>query len=176
MTGTLGGRHGAAEGGGDPRSAARLAAVQALYQIELGGGSVTQVVEQFLRDRLREDAAGGEAGETPKLDTALFTSIVRGVREKSSEIDGMIASTLTSGWPLERLEIVLRCILRAGAYELSARGRLPARAAINEYVELAHEFYAGAEPGMVNGILDRLARTLRPEEFEGGRRPDSGDG
>jgi N utilization substance protein B len=88
----------------------------------------------------------------------------------------MIASALMAGWSVERLEIVLRCILRAGTYELATPGRLPARAAINEYVELAHEFYAGPEPGMVNGILDRLARTLRADEFAEGGRAGDGDG
>jgi N utilization substance protein B len=90
---------------------------------------------------------------------------VRGVAERAEDIDRMLASALTESWTVERLEVVLRCILRAGAYELLARPGVPARAAINEYVELAHAFYAGAEPGMVNGLLDRLARLLRPEEF-----------
>jgi N utilization substance protein B len=155
---------------GDPRSAARLAAVQALYQIEQGGGSTTEVIEQFLRHRM-----GGEGGVEVKHDTTLFSAIVRGVAERAADIDRMLASALAEGWTLERLEIVLRCVLRAGAYELMARERMPARAAINEYVELAHAFYSGAEPGMVNGILDRLARTLRPEEFAGARGA-AGDG
>jgi N utilization substance protein B len=153
----------------DPRSAARLAAVQALYQIEQGGGSTTEVIEQFLRHRVRDE---GAEGEPVKADTTLFSAIVRGVHERAADIDRMLASVLTEGWTLERLEIVLRCMLRAGTYELLARGRMPARAAINEYVELAHAFYSGAEPGMVNGILDRLARTLRPEEFAGARGGD----
>jgi N utilization substance protein B len=164
MTASPGGRRDAPPTGRniDRRSAARLAAVQALYQIELAGGSTTEVVEQFLRHHLREreeDAAFG------KPDTALFAAIVRGVAERAEDIDRMLASTLTESWTVERLEVVLRCILRAGAYELLARPGVPARAAINEYVELAHAFYAGAEPGMVNGLLDRLARLLRPEEF-----------
>lgn len=164
MTTSPGGRRSALPTGRntDRRSAARLAAVQALYQIELAGGSTTEVVEQFLRHHLRERE---EDGTSAKPDTALFAEIVRGVAERSEDIDRMLASTLTESWTLERIEVVLRCILRAGAYELLGRPGVPARAAINEYVDLAHAFYAGAEPGMVNGLLDRLARLLRPEEF-----------
>jgi N utilization substance protein B len=165
MTAPRGGRRGAPATGraADGRSAARLAAVQALYQVELTGGSPTEVVEQFLRHHLRErrEDDGGVAG----IDAGLFAEIVRGVARRGEDIDRMLALALTESWTLERLEVVLRCILRAGAYELLARPGMPARAAINEYVELAHAFYAGAEPGMVNGLLDRLARRLRPDEF-----------
>jgi len=89
------------------------------------------------------------------------------VRVRQAEIDDMLNAALADEWPLDRVELVLRGILRAGVCELvSARG-VPARAIINEYVDLAHAFYAGAEPGMVNGVLDKLARRLRPDEFVG---------
>lgn len=153
-------------------SAARLAAVQALYQIELSGGSPDEVIEQFRRYRLGEDIEGEKAVQ-PNAD--LFTEIVRGVCRRRGELADMLSAALTDRWPLERLQIVLRSILYAGIYELLARREVPARAAINEYVDLAHAFYAGAEPGMVNGILDRLARRLRPGELNDDAGTDAGD-
>ena len=154
-------------------SAARLAAVQALYQIELSGGSVDGALEQFLRYRL-DDHVGAESAVKP--DSDLFTEIVRGVGRRRSELDDILSAALTDKWPLQRLEIVLRNILYAGIYELLARDSVPARAVITEYVDLAHAFYAGAEPGMVNGILDHVARRLRPGELgPGGAGTASGD-
>lgn len=146
-----------------PQSAARLHAVQALYQIALSGESTDHVLEEFLRHRIDANLDGVEAVR-PK--TELFTELVRGSSHRRDEIHDVIASALSQGWPLERLETILRCILEAGVYELLA-GSVPARVVITEYVDVAHAFYSGAEPGMVNGILDRLARKLRPGEFEG---------
>ena len=143
-------------------SAARLAAVQALYQIALSGESMSVVLEEFLRHRLGDSL---DEAESVKPKAALFTEIVRGASRRRSEIDEMLAAVLTESWPIDRLETVLRCILEAGVFELLARSQAPARVVITEYVDLAHAFYAGPEPGMVNGILDRLARTLRPGEF-----------
>lgn len=142
--------------------AARLCAVQALYQIALSGAPMDAVLEEFLRHRIREPS---DEGETIRPRVTLFTELVRGTHRRRDEIDGMIAATLTEAWSLERLETVLRCIVEAGVYELLCRSQTPARVVINEYVDLAHAFYAGSEPGMVNGILDRLARRLRPAEF-----------
>lgn len=153
---------------GAPRqSAARLAAVQALYQIELSDDSPDEVVLQFLDSR-REgeiDAPEGDKAVPPK--TELMTEIVRGVHGRLSDIDDMLESALSDDWSVARIEHVLRCIMRAGAFELTARQNVPARVVINEYVELAQAFYAGSEPGMVNGVLDKLARNLRPKEFGG---------
>jgi transcription antitermination protein NusB len=152
---------------GAPRqSAARLAAVQALYQVELSDDSADDVVLQFLENR-REgeiDAPEGEPAVPPK--TELMTEIVRGVHGRLADLDDMLGAALSDDWSVARVEHVLRCILRAGAYELLARGNVPARVVINEYVELAQAFYGGAEPGMVNGVLDKLARNLRPDEFD----------
>jgi N utilization substance protein B len=150
-------------------SAARLAAVQALYQIELGGGSMEDALLDFLGERGNEtvDAPDGETAVPPDKD--LFTEIVRGVWARRGELDEMIAAALVTGWPLERLEVVIRCILEAGVYELLSRSKVPARVVIDEYVELAHAFYSGAEPGMVNGVLDSLARRLRPDELSGAK-------
>ena len=147
-------------------SAARLAAVQALYQIDLGGGSMEDALLDFLRERGNEtvDASDGEIAVPPDRD--LFAEIVRGVWARREELADMIGAALVDGWPLNRLEIVLRCILQAGVYELLARPSVPVRVVIDEYVDLAHAFYAGAEPGMVNGVLDTLAHRLRPDEFD----------
>lgn len=146
-------------------SAARLFAVQALYQIAMSGASMDSVLEEFLRHRLRDADDTVDVPEAVKPKAELFSELVRGAIRRREEINDMIAAVLPENWSLDRLESVLRCILEAGVYELLARRRTPARVVINEYVDLTHAFYAGAEPGMVNGILDRLARKVRPAEF-----------
>jgi N utilization substance protein B len=152
-------------GGGRKRSAARLAAVQALYQIDLTGAAVETVVAEFIKHRLERDIDGDNYGA---VDRALFADIVTGASHRRQELDRMIAAALTEEWPLERLEVTLRAILRAGAYELAGRRDVPARVTLNEYMDLAHAFFAGKEPGLVNGVLDRLAKTLRPDDLEPG--------
>lgn len=152
---------------GRRRSAARLAAVQALYQIDLAGIPEEGVITEFVKHRLGCEIDGDSYGEA---DATLFADIVRGAGQRRTDLDGMIGAALSREWPLERLEVILRAILRAGTYELLARPDVPARVAISEYLDIAHAFFAGKEPGLVNGVLDRLARTLRPEEIvEGGR-------
>jgi N utilization substance protein B len=143
------------------RGAARLAAVQALYQIDLTSASPEPVVAEFRRHRLEEDEAGGVPA-----DRAFFDELVVGAYTRRAEIDALLAPLLAAGWTLERLETVLRAILRAGAFEIVARGDIPARVVIDEYVSVAHAFFSGQEPGVVNGILDRLARQRRAGEFE----------
>jgi len=147
-------------------SAARLAAIQVLYQIDLGGGSMEDALLDFLHERGDEtvDAPDGEIAIQP--DRNLFAEIVRGVWVRREELADMIGAALVDDWPLNRLEIVLRCILEAGAYELLARPDVPVRVIISEYVDLGHAFYAGAEPGMINGVLDTLAHRLRLDEFD----------
>lgn len=148
-------------------SAARLAAVQALYQIELSGDPMEDVLFQFLtRPGGQIDAPEGQDAVEPKSE--LLTEIVRGVHGRVGELDEMLGAALVEGWPIGRIEQVLRCILRAGAYELAHRRDTPLRVVIHEYVDLAHAFYGGPEPGMVNGVLDKLARELRPKEMAGG--------
>jgi N utilization substance protein B len=149
------------------RSVARLAAVQALYQIDLSAAPAETVIAEFLRHRLGREIDGEQYGEA---DPALFADIVTGTTERRAELDSAISGVLTPDWPLERLETVLRAILRAGAYELLARLDVPARVVISEYLDIAHAFYAGKEPGLVNGVLDRLAHVLRPGDLEDGRR------
>jgi N utilization substance protein B len=149
---------------GRRRTAARLAAVQALYQIDLTNTSVETVVAEFVKHRLGHDMDGENFGE---VDNTLFADIVRGAMERRGDLDHMIGAALTPDWPLERLETVLRAILRAGTYELLARSDVPAPVVISEYLDVAHAFFSSKEPGLVNGVLDRLARTLRPDPLRG---------
>jgi N utilization substance protein B len=152
---------------GRRRTAARLAAVQALYQIDLTNAAVDVVIAEFVKHRLGHEMDGENFGE---VDATLFTDIVRGAMERRGDLDRMIGAALTPDWPLERLETVLRAILRAGAYELLARSDVPAPVVISEYLDVTHAFFSNKEPGLVNGVLDRLARTLRPDLLqEGGR-------
>ena len=147
------------------RSAARLAAVQALYQIDLGGAAPEAVIAEFRVHRFGRELDGENYGEA---DTALFAEIVKGVVARQAELDRALAGALTPEWPLERLETVLRAILRAGAFELLALGDIPARVVISEYLDIAHAFFAGKEPGLVNGVLDHIAHRLRPGDLEEG--------
>ena len=157
-------------GGTARRSAARLAAVQALYQIDHSGTPGDQVLEEFLKFRLG-DSFDTEHDVAPHKN--LFSEIVHGVGARRADIDDVISAALSNKWTFERVEIILRAILRAGVYELEARKDTPARVVITEYVDIAHAFYEGQEPGMVNGMLDRISRSLRPAEFGEGT-PDNG--
>jgi N utilization substance protein B len=153
--------------GGHKRSLARLAAVQALYQIELNAvgaseGALDTVIREFVSHRF-EAGGGEEEVDFSETDRALFADVVKGVAARREALDGMIAAALPEDWPLDRLESVLRAILRAGAYELWARADIPVRVVISEYIDVAHAFFFGKEPGMVNAILDRLGRQLRTE-------------
>lgn len=152
--------------GRDRRRQARMAAVQAVYQIELGEASPRSVILEFLEHRLDEDIDGLRLGE---VDRPLFTELVEQVWARREEFDDMTAAVLDEAWQVERLERLLRLILRCGCYELTERRDIPARVVMNEYVELARAFFGGKEPAMVNGILDRLAHELRPEEFDPGQ-------
>lgn len=147
------------------RSVARLAAVQALYQIDLSGAPPAAVVAEFQKHRLGREQDGENYGEA---DTALFADIVTGTIARQADLDRALSGALTADWPLERLETVLRAVLRAGAYELAARTDVPARVVISEYLDIAHAFFSGKEPGLVNGVLDRIAHVLRPGDLESG--------
>jgi N utilization substance protein B len=146
---------------GPARSAARLAAVQALYQMEMTGAAATAALTDV---RLRSGAVSDDGGEGVAVDEAMLKDLVEGATERREDLDARIAGHLAEGWSFDRLEIVLRAILRAGAYEIVARPDVPLRVAINEWVDLAHAFYAGKEPGFVNGVLDRIGREARPDE------------
>jgi N utilization substance protein B len=146
------------------RSLARLAAVQALYQLELNRGLKPEtVIAEFARHRLGREIDGESYGEA---DIALFAEIVRGTAADRERLDREISAVLTEEWPLLRLETVLRAILRAGAYELVHRPDIPPRVSISEYTGIAHAFFTGKEPGLANGVLDRLGRILRPVEMQ----------
>lgn len=148
------------------RGVARLTAVQALYQIDVSKSPVEPVVAEFIRYRLADADTTGTAGEgSDEIDTELFLAIVRGAHEEREMLDKMIQSSLAEGWSLARMDKVLLAILRAGAWELFARRDVPVRVAITEYVDIAHAFFEGKEPGFVNGVMDRLARLLRPEDM-----------
>lgn len=155
-------RSGASARAARQRSSARLAAVQALYQMELGGSTPDQVLREFLEVRLKEDVDGFSLAEA---DRRLFAELVRGVAAEAQDLDDMLAAVLDEDWPVSRLEPLLLALLRAGAYELSARPGVPARVVISEYLAVADAFFSGKEPALVNGVLDRIARALRPEEF-----------
>jgi N utilization substance protein B len=144
--------------------------VQALYQIDLTSGDSASVIREFRQHRIE--------GEGGKADGEFFAAIVAGVGARGEEIDAKLAPLLAEGWALPRLETVLRAILRAGAFELLARGDVPARVVIDEYVNVARAFFSDREPGVVNGILDRLARNVRADEFEGqpGAAEDAAEG
>jgi N utilization substance protein B len=143
------------------RHAARLAAVQALYQMELTGENAETVAEEFTAYRF-----GGDSELVPaEPDEAFFGAIVRGVPEQQVKIDAAITDCLADGWRLSRVDSILRAILRAGVYELIARPDVPAKVVIDEYVELAHDFFSGDETSFANAALDKLARIKRAAEF-----------
>ena len=150
-----------APGGFDARRAARLGAVQAIYQMELAGADAESVAQEFVDHRLgREpEISGGVA------DEEFFRAIVNGVPHHQVEIDRSIARVLAADWRLERVDSILRAILRAASFELIARRDVPAKAVIDEYVEIAHAFFSGDEPSFVNAALDKLAHRKRAAEF-----------
>ncbi len=151
------------------RTAARVAAVQALFQSEQGPENPETVIDQFVRHRLGElpGTGGYEEGRVPDAHVKLFGRIVRMAAEKQDALDAILIGALPEEWPLARLDPVLRALLRAAGAELAMRDGPPARVVINEYLDVAHGFFAGEEPRMANGLMDRLARALRPKEFVG---------
>lgn len=151
-----------------PRTAARVGAVQALFQSEQGPESPESVIDQFVRHRLGElpDSGGYEEGRVPDADVALFGRIVRTAVAEQDRLDAMISDALPEEWPLGRLDPVLRALLRAAGGEFTMADGPPGRVVINEYLDVANGFFSGDEPRMVNGLLDRLGRQLRPQDFE----------
>lgn len=153
----------------NPRSAARMAAVQALYQMDLAGTDLNEVIHEFvtLRFPVQVGAEPGENGEMLQgADATFFAEILRGVVRRQRDIDPLVDQTLATGWRLVRVDSILRAILRAGLFELMERRDVPARVVINEYINAAHAFFAEDEPKVVNGVLDRLARRFRAAEFD----------
>ena len=145
------------------RSAARLAAVQALYQQEMEGIPVARLLREFHEHRL---GATIEEAQYVEAEQSFFDDVVSGVDSRRAEIDEVITGKLAEGWSLERLDRPMRAILRAGAYELLARKDVPVASVISEYVDVAHAFYDKRESGFVNGLLDAVAKEARPARAE----------
>ncbi|MCH8617052.1 transcription antitermination factor NusB [Sphingomonas sp. SM33] len=140
------------------RSAARLAAVQALYQHDMEGTPVPRLLKEFHEHRL---GATIEEAQYIEAEQSFFDDVVSGADARRDEIDTVIASKLAEGWSLERLDRPMRAILRAGTYELLARADVPVASVISEYVDVAHAFYDKRESGFVNGLLDAVAKEAR---------------
>ena len=149
------------------RSAGRLAAVQALYQLEVMDQTPDAVLKDFISGRqggvaIVEDTDNSREQyvQLAEADSELLVGIVRCVENRGSEVNSMMANSLSAEWPAERLELIVKSILRAAISELLTRSDIPARATISEFVDVAHAFYPGPEPRMVNAVLDRVARAL----------------
>jgi N utilization substance protein B len=140
------------------RSAARLAAVQALYQQEMEGTPTARLLKEFHDHRL---GATIEDAQYHAAERDFFDNIVTGTHARRAEIDGLISQRLAEGWTLERLDRPMRALLRAGAYELIARPDVPVASVITEYVDVAHAFFDKRESGFVNGLLDAIAKEAR---------------
>ena len=144
------------------RAAARLGAVQALYQMDLAGTDVGETLAQFSSRAAGNNFEDGECGEA---DYKFLVEIVDGTVREQATIDPVVDKQLDVSWPLHKLDATIRAILRAAAYELMFMERVPARVSIAEYVGVTNAFYEGDEPKFVNAVLDGLARKRRPEEF-----------
>ncbi len=149
-------------GMGERRSAARLAAVQALYQMDLTGKTLEAIIREFERHWMGKEI---EEDQYKPADSALFRVIVQGVLDKQRRIDPTVDDLLAKGWPLKRIENVMRAILRAGAWELLYSPDVPVKVVISEYVDIARAFFEREETSMVNAVLDRLAREARAGEL-----------
>ncbi len=146
----------------EKRSASRLGAVQALYQMDIAGAPVSDVFAEFESHWLGREVEGDAY---KPAEVKFFREVVEGVLRDQRGLDREIDAVLAKGWPLKRIEAILRAVLRAGAYELSARKDIPAKVVITEYVDVANAFVDKDEAGMANAVLDTLARDLRADEF-----------
>ena len=144
------------------RRASRLAAVQVLYEIDRSAASADEVISAACD----QGAVLDESGLGHPADARLLAAVARGAMDNLETLDGMIDDALASGWTTARLETLMRAVLRAGAGELLVGKEVPARVVISDYVDVAHAFWDRGEPGMVNAVLDRLARRLRAAEFD----------
>lgn len=155
-----------------PRTVSRMAAVQALYQMDLAGTDAGDVIEQFMSPPAsagseQPDDAGRETLTSLEgADTTFFADVVKGVVRRQREIDPLVDQQLRTGWRLVRVDSILRAILRGGVFELLERSDVPARVTINEYINIAKAFFEADEPKVVNGVLDRIAHKVRAKEFE----------
>jgi transcription antitermination protein NusB len=145
------------------RGAARLAAVQALYQMDVASTPINDILAQFESHWIGREVEGEQY---LPAEAAFFRDVVTGVLAEQRKLDPLIDAALAQKWPLKRIETILRAVLRAGAYELDRRSDVPARVIVSEYVDVAHAFVDKDETGMVNAVLDQLARRLRAAEFD----------
>jgi N utilization substance protein B len=145
------------------RGAARLAAVQALYQMDVAGTGLNDILAEFEGHWIGREVEGEQY---LPAEAAFFRDVVGGVLREQRKLDPLIDSVLEQSWPLKRIETILRAVLRAGAYELDHRRDVPARVVVSEYVDVAHAFVDRDETGMANAVLDQIARKLRAAEFE----------
>lgn len=158
-----------------PRTKARIASVQALYQMEISGVDVGEVVKEFQKLRfkplrqkkLKNDIMNENAHEDfSDTDTSFFSELVYGVVRRQKEIDPLVHEQLAAGWKLVRVDAILRAILRAGTFEMLEMKTVPGRVIINEYINIAHAFFSEDEPRVINGILDKIGRIMRPNDFK----------
>jgi N utilization substance protein B len=145
------------------RGAARLAAVQALYQMDVAATGLNEIFAEFESHWLGQEIEGSQY---LPAEVAFFRQVVGGVVEDQRAIDQMLDAALCKGWPLKRIEALMRAILRAGVYELQKRTDIPARVIVSEYVDVAHAFVDAEETGMINAVLHELARKLRAADFQ----------
>src|SRR6476620_11011468 len=144
------------------RGAARLAAVQALYQMALAGTGLNDILAEFESHWIGREVEGAQY---LPAEAAFFRDVVSGVVREQRSLDPLVDKALAEGWPLKRIEAILRAVLRAGAYELGHRNDVPARVVVSEYVDVANAFVDKDETGMVNAVLDQIARRFRGGEF-----------
>jgi transcription antitermination protein NusB len=146
----------------EKRRASRLSAVQALYEMEIGGKGVLEAMGEFETYWIGKDVDGIKL---PQADSDFFRDVLGGVVREQRKVDRVVDDALADGWPLTRIEMVLRQALRAGTYELMFREDVPAKAVISEYVAVIRAFYEGDEPGLINAVLDKIARIVRTGEM-----------
>lgn len=158
------------EGRAAQRSRARLMAVQALYQMDIAQTDLNEILAEFTSTTLEEDdgrlKVEGEPARVAPFDGKFFEDLTRGVVAEQRDVDPLIQTHLADGWRLARIDSTMRAILRSGAYEIVARDDVPMRVVISEYLDIAHAFFDGEEPKVVNAVLDRLARERRAREVE----------
>ncbi|MDA9510953.1 antitermination protein NusB [Bradyrhizobium sp. CCBAU 11386] len=153
---------GASEKKANRRGAARLAAVQALYQMDIAGAGINDIFAEFESYWLGNEVEGDTY---LPAEAAFFRDVVSGVVRDQKKLDPLIDEALSKGWPLKRIEAILRAVLRAGAYELQHRKDVPGRVVVSEYVDVANAFVDREETGMVNAVLDQIGRQFRGDEF-----------
>ena len=161
-----------ADAGSRARSAARLGAVQALYQMDVASTDIEDALEEFLGSQI-ENSLEDQDSPLVAPDEAHFAEVVRGVVREQRDIDQQIDAALAKNWTLARLDSTLRAILRAGVYELRDCKHVPFRVIVNEYVDVAHAFFEGDEPGVVNAVLDRIGRSVRGSGDDRGAAGDA---